>query len=238
MRYVVHGAGAIGGVVGARLFRAGVPVVLIARGAHLAAIRRGGLGLSSPEGSESCAVPAVGAPSEIGFRGDDVVLLATKTQDAAAALDALRDAAVPAVPVVCLQNGLESARLALRRFERVLGAMLMLPTSHLEPGVVLAHSAPVPGVVDLGRFPPARTSSPRRSPPICVARAWPPRCAPRSSPGSGLNGEIALLGRLHDVPTPLNAALQSLAGRLARERRSPASLGVGELRASLSRAPS
>jgi 2-dehydropantoate 2-reductase len=320
VRYVVYGAGAIGGVVGARLFRAKLPVVLIARGAHLGAIRRGGLVLRSPEGSESLAVPAAGAPSEIAFHGDDVVLLATKTQDAASALDALREAAGAAVPVVCLQNGLESARLALRRFERVLGALLVLPTSHLEPGVVLAHSAPVPGVVDLGRFPSGADAlaeevasdlrragfasevraeiqpwqwaklltnllnalhaacgsgadfgelpaALRAEGEACLRAAGIPfvgaaefgarsrgvvRLVPIEGEARGggsswqslargtgsieadyLNGEIALLGRLHGVATPRNAALQALAARLARERRPPASLSVIELRAAL-----
>ncbi|HLG01078.1 MAG TPA: 2-dehydropantoate 2-reductase N-terminal domain-containing protein, partial [Acidimicrobiia bacterium] len=43
MRVVVYGAGAVGGVVGARLFQAGHDVTLIARGDHYAAIRERGL---------------------------------------------------------------------------------------------------------------------------------------------------------------------------------------------------
>ena len=43
MRFVVYGAGAIGGVVGARMFQNGHDVVLIARGAHYEAIRDKGL---------------------------------------------------------------------------------------------------------------------------------------------------------------------------------------------------
>jgi 2-dehydropantoate 2-reductase len=48
-----------------------------------------------------------------------------------------------------------------------------------------------------------------------------------------LNGEVVLLGRLHGVPTPRNAALQRLAGRLAREHRPPGSLSPDELRRAL-----
>ncbi|MHC5909328.1 ketopantoate reductase family protein, partial [Streptomyces sp. S6] len=44
-----------------------------------------------------------------------------------------------------------------------------------------------------------------------------------------LNGEIALLGRLHGVPTPLNSLLQRLANQFARERRPAGSLPVAEL---------
>ena len=36
-----------------------------------------------------------------------------------------------------------------------------------------------------------------------------------------LNGEIVLLGRLHDVPTPVNLVLQQIAGAAAREGRRP-----------------
>ena len=46
-RYVIYGAGAIGGVVGARLHQSGHEVVLIARGAHLEAIQTHGLTLTT-----------------------------------------------------------------------------------------------------------------------------------------------------------------------------------------------
>jgi len=44
-----------------------------------------------------------------------------------------------------------------------------------------------------------------------------------------LNGEIVLLGRLHGVATPVNAALQRLAWRLVREGLAPGSVDVSEL---------
>ena len=44
-----------------------------------------------------------------------------------------------------------------------------------------------------------------------------------------LNGEIVLLGRLHGVPTPLNAALCTVAGRYARQGRPPGELEAAEL---------
>src|SRR5436190_19046720 len=128
MRYVVYGAGAVGAVVGARLFEQALDVVLIARGAHLAAIQAAGLVVASPTGTVTVRIPIVGHPSVIGFRDEDVVLLATKTQDAAAALDDLRHAAGTAISVICLQNGVEAGRIALRRFEHVAGAVTMLPS--------------------------------------------------------------------------------------------------------------
>ncbi len=48
MRFIVYGAGAVGGVVGAQLHRAGHDVTLVARGSHYEAIRDGGLVFESP----------------------------------------------------------------------------------------------------------------------------------------------------------------------------------------------
>jgi 2-dehydropantoate 2-reductase len=320
MQWVVYGAGAIGGVVAARLARSRADVAVIARGPHLATIRECGLLLRSPDGEERIPLRAAGSPDELEWSRVRAVLLATKTQDADPALRALRHAAGSGVPVACLQNGVEGTRMALRRFERVLGALLMLPTAHLEPGVVEAYSSPCPGIVDVGRFPsgddPLATelatalreagfsSEPRADiqrwqyaklltnllnavqaacPPgaalgdvvralreeaaACLRAAgiaWTPdeEFAARNrpfvtpkeiagSPRSGgsswqslarasgsieadfLNGEIALLGREHGIPTPLNARLQDLAEQMARERRPPGSLSADELRAAL-----
>src|SRR5436305_5436514 len=104
MRFVVFGAGAVGGVLGARLHQAGGPVELIARGEHLEAIRDHGLILETPGETATLPIAAVGDPSALDWRGDEVVLLAVKTQDSAGALAALRRAAPPEVGVVCAQN--------------------------------------------------------------------------------------------------------------------------------------
>ena len=42
-------------------------------------------------------------------------------------------------PVVCLQNGVDNERTALRLFANVYGAVVMSPTAHLEPGIVQAY---------------------------------------------------------------------------------------------------
>jgi len=86
MRYVIYGAGAIGGIIGGRLFEQGHDVVLIARGEHLAALQRDGLTLESPRGTATLKVRSVGHPSEMEPNADDVVFLAMKTQDTAQAL--------------------------------------------------------------------------------------------------------------------------------------------------------
>ena len=152
-RYVVYGAGAIGGVIGGGLALGGHDVALIARGAHLDALQSDGLTLHTVDGTEQVTIPAVGDPAELELRSDDVVILAMKTQDTEAALALLADAAPADLAVVCAQNGVENERLAMRRFANVYGMCVMLPGVHLEPGVVIAGGSPVFGVLDVGRYP-------------------------------------------------------------------------------------
>jgi len=153
MRYVVYGAGAVGGVVGALLHQSGHDVVLMARGAHLAAIRRGGLRLETPAGASTAHIAAVEGPDAVDWRDDDVVLLAVKSDATMACALALAAAAPPTVSVVSLQNGVANEPALLRWFARVYGVCVMAPTGHLQPGVVEANCHPVPAVLDIGQYP-------------------------------------------------------------------------------------
>jgi 2-dehydropantoate 2-reductase len=168
MRFVIFGAGAIGGTVGARLHQTGHAVTLIARGAHLEAIRAGGLTFLTPVERVVVALPAVGDPGAVDWTGDEVVLMATKSQDTLPALTALRDAAGSGVPVVCLQNGVENERVALRLMDEVYGAVVMLPAAHLEPGTIEAYGAATTGHIDIGRYPDGLDDRCRE---ICAALA-------------------------------------------------------------------
>lgn len=58
MKYVVIGAGGTGGSIGGFLSKAGKDVTLIARGAHLAAIRENGLDFETPDGNFTVPVKA------------------------------------------------------------------------------------------------------------------------------------------------------------------------------------
>jgi 2-dehydropantoate 2-reductase len=153
MRYIIYGAGAIGGGIGGRLFEAGHDVVLICRGEHLGAIRRDGLLLRSPEGEVRAPVPAVGHPREIEFMPDDVVVLTMKTQDTERALLDLEAAGGGGLPVVCCQNGVENERLAARRFSRVYAMLVAMPATFLTPGEVVVEGTPLTGVLHAGRYP-------------------------------------------------------------------------------------
>jgi 2-dehydropantoate 2-reductase len=153
MRFVIYGPGAIGGTIGARLFQAGHDVTLVARGEHLRALQRDGLTLRTPDETATLAVPAVGSPVEAEPAEGEVVVLAMKTQHTVDAVAELARAAPPGIGVACAQNGVENERIALRSFPNVYAVSVMLPASHLEPGVVEASSSPVTGLLDLGRYP-------------------------------------------------------------------------------------
>ncbi|MGV9263998.1 ketopantoate reductase family protein [Kitasatospora sp. NPDC003701] len=160
MRYIIIGAGAVGGTIGARLHEGGHDVLLVARGAHLAALRERGLRFGTPEGTRTLRIPVVGGPGGVDLRPDDVLLLAVKTQDTAAALAdwaprpvAGGGTAGERLPLVCAQNGVENERLALRAFREVLAMCVWLPSNHLEPGRITAGGTPVSGVLRLGGYP-------------------------------------------------------------------------------------
>ncbi|MGE3984178.1 MAG: ketopantoate reductase family protein [Dehalococcoidia bacterium] len=322
MRYIMYGAGAIGGICGGKLHLAGHEVILIARGEHLRVIQQDGLTLKTPDETMTLPIAAVSHPSQIEFRAGDVVVLTMKSQDTAAALDDLRAAAGDQVTVACAQNGIENERMALRRFANVYGMVLLMPATYLEPGVVEASAWPVVGVADLGRYPAgvdataetiaaewdaAGMASIARDdimrwkytkllqnvsnavgavcgddadssalqdmvrdetrqcfraagyewipgPQLTARRAevLPSPTGPSnissvvrtrggsstwqslvrgagSSEGDYLNGEIALLGRLHGIPTPANEVFQALSDQLARERKQPGSVTLEEV---------
>ena len=322
MRFVVLGAGAIGGAVGGRLYQWGFDVTLVARGEHGRALRSG-LVLEDPNERVTLPVRAVEDVADVSWDGDVdgdvVVLLAVKGQHTDQALAQLMgSSAPPTTPVVCMQNGVENERRALRHFPRTFGMCVMCPASQLHPGVVQVHSAPVSGLLDLGCFPDGVDAQAQAIADAIdsttfesVARPdimrWKYRkllmnlpnavealCGPgaRFSPlakcvqregkealaaagidvvsseedrerrgdhlqmaatasgewqggsswqslarGAGsieaeyLNGEIALLGGLHGVPTPVNELLLRLALRAASEARPAGSMRLEELSA-------
>ncbi len=153
MRFIIYGAGGVGGVIGAQLYQGDEDVMLIARGDHLAAIQDQGLLYKTPHQSVRLPVPAVGHPRDIDFRPDDVVILTMKTQHTEAALEDLRRAAGDEIPLFCCQNGVANERMALRRFQNVHAMMVYLPALALEPGTVMAHAARKSGVLDASIYP-------------------------------------------------------------------------------------
>lgn len=152
-RFVLLGAGAIGGTVGGLLAASGREVSLVARGAHGAALAADGLRLRTCAGDHLLRLPVAERPVDL--RSGDVAIVATKLQDAGRAYDDLLAAAGPDLPVLCAHNGLEGERLAAARFRRVVGSVSWMPCAHLTPGEVLAFGEPTPGVFDLAAHTPA-----------------------------------------------------------------------------------
>lgn len=317
MRVILYGLGAIGGTIAAQLALSGTPVLGIARGAMLDAIRRqGGLNFLSHAHRGIVDVPVVADPLQIDWRPGDVILLTMKSNDTAAALDALAAAGVTDQPVVCAQNGVANERMALRRFANVFGMAVMMPSQFVTPGTVAALGTPRPGIFDIG---PAGSgalapilplaSALARAGFLCdptsdvmegkygkllmnlgnivvaalgfaarggpwvdrvqaegaavlaaagivsrdVGAADPRRKQMQRLPldgvdeagtssmqslirGTGsietdfLNGEIALLGRLHGVPTPVNAGFQIVARQMVQARMPPGSFPEEDIR--------
>ena len=153
MRYIIYGAGGIGGGIGTLLTRAGREAILIARGDHLIAMREQGLLIRRASGVERIEVQTAAHPAEIAFREDDIVLLTMKGQDTQAALDDLEAAAGPHIPVVCAQNGVANERTAARRFGDVYAMLIVMPATFLVPGEIALHGEPLAGLLDCGRFP-------------------------------------------------------------------------------------
>jgi 2-dehydropantoate 2-reductase len=104
MRVGVVGAGAIGGFLAGALARAGVSVAVVARGAHLAAIRRDGLRIESELGAFTARVDASESLHSLG--DFDVLLLTFKAHQWPALIDQLARFSGTRTMIVTLQNGL------------------------------------------------------------------------------------------------------------------------------------
>lgn len=154
MRYVIVGLGAIGGTLAGRLHAGGLDVVGVARpGPHLDAIRTNGLLVQSPDGEARNRLHVHASIADVTFEPDDVVVLAVKSQNTTGVLVQLAEVAPPSIVLLCAQNGVSNEPEALRLFENVHGGLVQCPALHLEPGTVVAYSAPTVGILDVGRFP-------------------------------------------------------------------------------------
>ncbi len=133
IRIAVIGAGAVGSALGALLHRAGQKVVLVARPAHVAAIRRDGLQVDGDAGSFNVQVEAVEA---LDFR-PDLALLTVKTQDVVEAVKANRGF-LSDVPIVAFQNGIRGDELVASLLPRgqILSAVVLTHVTYLLPGKV------------------------------------------------------------------------------------------------------
>ncbi|MBA8879059.1 2-dehydropantoate 2-reductase [Phyllobacterium myrsinacearum] len=156
MKICIYGAGAIGGYMAVMLKRGGADVSLVARGAHLDAIRQNGLKLLM-DGEEIVErMPATSNPAELGVQ--DYVIVTLKAHQAWQVVEDMVPLLGEQTAVVTAQNGLpwwyfhglgqSSANLRLHSVdpdnrqwntigpERVIGATVYPATEIVEPGVV------------------------------------------------------------------------------------------------------
>ena len=146
MRVAVVGAGAVGGYFGARLAQGGAELVVIARGAHLAAIRRDGIRLESVAGdavvrpAECTDDPSRVAPAEVVLLG----VKAWQVEEVARGLDSLL---TPDSCVLPLQNGVEAPDQIDRALGpgRALGGLCRILSEVVGPGRI-RHSGIEPYV--------------------------------------------------------------------------------------------
>lgn len=106
MRIAIYGAGGVGGYYGGVLARAGHDVALIARGAHLDAIRSLGLLVRTPGGDFRASPPATADPADIG--PVDAVIVAVKSLHLPAVRAGIGPLLGPATLVVPLLNGVDA----------------------------------------------------------------------------------------------------------------------------------
>ena len=137
MRIAVLGSGAVGGYYGAKLARAGHEVILVARGAHLAAIRERGLEIRSPAlGDFTVHCRAEEDTAAVG--PVDLVIVAVKAYDNATALPLLTPMLGSGTSVLTVQNGIDSIHevAAVAGEARVIGGTTYIASALGAPGVI------------------------------------------------------------------------------------------------------
>src|SRR5512135_138999 len=137
LRVAVLGAGGVGGYYGGALARAGYPVAMLARGAHLEAIRSRGLEVRTPEGPFIARVEATDDADSLGEA--DLAIVAVKTYSLGEVIPAARLLAGKGAAVLPLLNGVEAAgRLVAGGVPEthVLGGLTQVSVAKVGPGIV------------------------------------------------------------------------------------------------------
>ncbi|MPZ11267.1 MAG: 2-dehydropantoate 2-reductase [Kiloniellaceae bacterium] len=154
MRICVVGAGAIGGLMAAKLSLAGNEVTVIDQGAHLAAIQQNGLKLIWEDGSEHVAkMKAVGTAAEAGPQ--DLVILAVKAHfldQVARDVDKLLD---DGTMIMTVQNGMP-----WWYFHKLAGPLEGTQLKSLDPSGLLTRHIPAERIVGCVVYPAAAVTEP------------------------------------------------------------------------------
>lgn len=133
MKIAVIGAGAIGSVVAAGLFQSGADVLLVGRADQVDAIKRNGLMIKRPQGSETIPVPvALRLEKEYDF-----VIFATKTQDIDEAYTE-NSSFLEKPLILTTQNGVQADNILSPHFlpEQVIASIVMFGATYMKPGEI------------------------------------------------------------------------------------------------------
>jgi len=150
MRIVIVGAGGVGGYFGAKLARGGQEVTVVARGAHLDAIRSGGLRIRSAVEGEY-VVPVAAVEKVDGLAPADAVIVCVKSFDTETAVAQVRAIVGRDTAVLSLQNGVDNEEKidAVLGPGRALGGAAYVFATIEAPGVISHTFA---GAVALGEM--------------------------------------------------------------------------------------
>lgn len=146
MRFLIAGAGAIGGYIGAKLAQAGEDVTLFARGAHLAAMQSCGLRVTGAEGDFEVHPRVIGDLNQAGAM--DVIFLGVKAHGLTQLAPQITPLIGQTTTVVSTQNGIPWWYTHLESVDpggviaasidarHVLGSIVYFGTDIVEPGVI------------------------------------------------------------------------------------------------------
>lgn len=139
MRIVVMGAGGLGAYFGARLAAAGNDVAFVARGAHLAAMRRDGLVVRSARG-DLHLTNLIATDDPASLTPPDIVLFSVKLWDTESAAQQIRPLVRPGTAVISFQNGVQKEQVlaGILGAEAVIGGTSQIGVAIERPGAI-AH---------------------------------------------------------------------------------------------------
>ena len=155
MKIAVIGAGAIGGLVGARLALAGEEVTFVVRGANLEAIRTRGIKLIETSGEEHVAAQVKATDDYDEAGPQDVVVLAVKAHQVAGVAGRIGKLFGPETVVVTMQNGIP-----FWYFHRHGGAYEGHTVCSVDPGGDLAGLIPPERILGCVVYPAAVLEAP------------------------------------------------------------------------------
>ncbi len=104
MKLCVFGAGAIGGWLAGLLAQSGAEVSVVARGAHLAAIRANGLTVETQAGTINARIAASDSPADLGRQ--DAVIVTVKAPSLASVAAGIAPLLGPETMVAFVMNGI------------------------------------------------------------------------------------------------------------------------------------